>query len=139
MKSPVAQSDLVAGNASFGRGLMYQWAINAYSPAIRGGTATAIKYFITANSSSDANYTMASSGQGIIDVNLSYPSGMANSGSSALNIRVQAFRSRSFNGLPDASISVSSFGRCRIAGLEDGQSYYIRAYIEQNGDSERAD
>ncbi len=74
-------------------------------------------------------------------MDVSYPSGMValtNETPETPFIRVQAFRSKSFNGIPDASVLLLAPGTCRIAGLEDGESYYIRAYIEQNGDAERA-
>ena len=143
LKSPVAQSDVYGGNASFERGRVYQWAVNAYSPALKSGTSTVIGYFTTATAAGTGG-TLVSSGKGVIYADVTYPSGLAlntarASGVPTPIIRVQAFRSKSFNGLPDASLRVTSTGLCKIAGLEDGQDYYIRAYIEQNGGSTRDD
>ena len=53
------------------------------------------------------------------------------------SVRVQVFRSKSFNGRPDASVAVYAEGAYRLTGLEAGESYYLRAYIEQDGDAER--
>jgi hypothetical protein len=130
-KSPIAIGDVSPNNIVFERGKTYQWSVTAYSPALKTGTTTVLGYFSTA----DSGNLSASDGQGKIDVNVSYPSSMAYKSSAVPFIRVQAFRSKSFNGLPDATLRMSATGTCTLKGLEVGEDYYIRAYIEQGGDS----
>ena len=76
-----------------------------------------------------------------IKVRVTYPSNFALSTARASGlpdpfVRIQAFRTKSFNGLPDASVR-TGVGISEIMGLEDGESYYIRAYVEQDGDTVR--
>ncbi len=133
-KSPISVGDVSENIVVFERGKMYQWIVTGYSPAVRSGVSSAVGYFITSDASSSET-VHASGGKGVIDVSVSYPSGMAYQGSAAPFIRVQAFRSKSFNGLPDASVRIANAANCRITGLEEGESYFIRAYVEQGGDA----
>ncbi len=131
--SPIAIGDVSPNNFVFERGKTYQWSVTAYSPALKTGTTTVLGYFSTA----DSGNLSAPDGQGKIDVNVSYPSDMVYMrwNNATPYICVQAFRSKSFNGLPDASLRMSATGTCTLKGLEVGENYYIRAYIEQGGDS----
>ncbi len=132
-KTPIALGDVWTNGVAFEQGRQYQWAINAYSPAEKGGTATAVAVFQAASASVPGTEYPIFSGKGVIDVDVSYPSAMVALGSGRPFIRVQAFRSKSFNGIPDASVKCLTEGSCRLMGLESGESYYIRAYIEQGG------
>ena len=128
-----------------GPGFEYRWTVVPYSPGIRTAQEVLTPtegVFLTAATSAVAGAVNVSGGKGAITVNVAYPSGMvtldpATTYMEAPFIRVQAFRSKSFNGLPDASIQAKAVGTYTLSGLEDGASYYIRAYIEQDGDHER--
>ena len=143
-KSPLAVGDTWTNGITFEAGKTYQWAVNAFSPGVKSGTATAVQNFTTASLASADDSHYAAGGKGVIDVKVSYPSGMAYAATAKPSIRVQAFRSKSFNGDPDASLLVSapadaSMGNfspveVRLYGLELGIDYYVRAYIEQGGD-----
>ena len=135
-KSPLCVGDVSTNVVVFERGKTYQWIVNAYSPGVKSGVASTVGYFITSDqTASDSSNTYTAGGKGAINVKVAYPSGMATKGSATPFIRVQAFRSKSFNGLPAASVRIGiNVTSCRITGLEDGESYYIRAYVEQGGD-----
>ncbi len=135
--SPLCVGDVTENIVVFDPGKQYQWVVTAYSPAIRSGVSSVVGYFQTPDATATSAVN-APSGKGSIKVNVTYPSGLAYKGSTSPFIRVQAFRSKSFNGPPDASVRIANPATCIIRGLEDGQSYYVRAYIEQNGDRERA-
>ena len=138
---PYCVGDKIGSNA-FSDNATYTWQVKAYSPGVKAGSNVASGTFQTADFNADSSTgTFASAGKGAIDVKVMYPSGLAfnNANTPSAFIRVQAFRSKSFNGLPDASMAVSAAGTYRLNGLEAGQTYYIRAYIEQDGDAERDD
>ena len=135
-----------ASGYTFGADTAYTWEVVGYSPALRTGAATqqsGAAYIKTASWSSSGDSGLnASGGKGRISVKVDYPSGTAlnagrRSGLPDPFIRVQAFRSKSFNGVPDVSLRRSEAGVCTLNGLEDGESYYIRAYVEQDDDQER--
>ena len=116
----------------------YKWEVVPYSPAIQTAQ-TSEGVFLTAAKETAPDAANVS-GKCRIAVDVEYPSGMVALDSSAtyMNtpyLRVQAFRSKSFNGLPDASIQAKTVGTYTLTGLEAGESYYIRAYIEQGGDA----
>ena len=125
-----------------GPGFEYKWTVVPYSPAIRTAQTaltSSNEAFLTAGAEAVSGAVNVSGGKGAVTVEVSYPSEMVALDPSttfvaAPFIRIQAFRSKSFNGLPDASIQAKSVGTYSLAGLEDGESYYIRAYIEQGGD-----
>ena len=129
------------GSATFDAGETYSWKLVAYSPAYGADNSALVSEegrFVTASASaSNPSLVYAPGGKGSIDVDVSYPSDMVALGGGTTEIRVQAFRSKSFNGIPDASARLSASGVCRLTGLENGESYYLRAYIEQDGDAER--
>ena len=142
-KSPLAVGDTWTNGVTFEAGKTYQWAINAYSPGVKGGTATVVQNFTTASLTSAGDSHYAAGGKGVIDVKVSYPSGMAYAATAKPSIRVQAFRSKSFNGDPDANLLISAPAgasiwnftpvEVRLFGLELGVDYFVRAYIEQGG------
>jgi hypothetical protein len=134
---------------TFSNDFEYKWKVVGYSPAVKSGASTqtsAEGTFLTA--AANASGVHAPGGKGVIDVKVSYPSGMAFAKNADPFLRVQAFRSRSFNGIPEVSIvrSISGAGigvftpvNVRLLGLEDGEAYYVRAYIEQGGDAATRD
>ena len=127
------------GYEEFEFGKDYTWTVVAYAPARKSGdyvhsAAVSGEFLTTTFDPTDPNYLYAPSGKGVIDVAVSYPTAMVTLPSENAFIRVQAFRSKSFNGLPDASVSLTNATTCRLTGLELGVDYYIRAYIEQGDD-----
>jgi hypothetical protein len=76
-----------------------------------------------------------SGGKGWLTVNVRYPGGAGLGGSAA--IRVQAFRTRSFNGIADAEKQITAPGAVTLAGLDPEGLYYIRAYLDQNNNRRR--
>ncbi len=109
----------------------YYWRVKAFSPAALVGSAFSDQpsFRIAANDT-----VGRSGGMGWIDVNVRYP------GLTALTngapIRVQAFNTRSFNGIPDAELAVTSTGTVRLVGLVPGP-YAYRAYVDQNNNRKR--
>jgi hypothetical protein len=73
-------------------------------------------------------------GYGWCTVNVRYPGLAALAGGAP--IRVQAFRTRSFNGTADAEKQLSAVGSVTLAGLVPGL-YYFRAYVDQNNNRQR--
>ena len=113
--------------------------------------------FFAAMSDLPSNMGNGNGDKGLLFVNLRYPGMAAFTDGEKPKIRVQAFRSQSFNGLPDAEVTVTTTGLVTIAGLDiketrfvwsdaklafvsvtDDVKYYIRAFVDQNGDYRRA-
>ena len=116
----------------------YGWTVTAYSPALYDGVPALEpgSFKTAATAATDSTVLYAPAGKGSVSVNVKYPSAVLPfAGGESYFIRVQAFRSKSFNGLPDASMSVTSPGTYKLTGLEAGESYYLRTYIEQGGDA----
>jgi hypothetical protein len=109
----------------FGNGTYY-WKVRGFSPvALDGSTWTPQTTFRL-----DVGTTPGKSGgKGWLTVNVRYPGEAGLAGGAP--IRVQAFRTRSFNGIPEAEKQISAPGSVTLAGLEPGL-YYIRAYVDQN-------
>ncbi|MBQ6925112.1 MAG: hypothetical protein IJQ73_10770 [Kiritimatiellae bacterium] len=135
----------------------YYWTVTAYSPADRTGKKSAAADFFAAMSDLPSNMGNGNGDKGLLFVNLRYPGMAAFTDGEKPKIRVQAFRSQSFNGLPDAEVTVMTTGLVTIAGLDiketrfvwsdaamafvsvtDNVKYYIRAFVDQNGDYRRA-
>ena len=122
---PYHAGDVMPSGQTFANGTYY-WKVRGFSPAkTEGSSWTAQTTFRL-----DVNTTPGNSGgRGWLTVNVRYP-GAAGLGGGA-PIRVQAFRTRSFNGIPEAEKQISAPGSVTLAGLEPGL-YYIRAYVDQN-------
>jgi hypothetical protein len=109
----------------------YDYTIKAYSPAHTAGSAVSTKASFIASVATEPGY---SGGMGWCTVDIRYPggAGLLNGGT----IRVQAFESRSFNGLPVAEKPMTQVGTVTLGGLVPGL-YYLRAYVDQNNNRQR--
>jgi hypothetical protein len=109
----------------------YYWRVRGFSPTTAAGTAwsdqPSFRLDVNAGATDGA-------GKGWLTVNVRYP-GAAGLGGGA-PIRVQAFATRAFNGIPDAEKQISAVGSVTLAGLDPGV-YYIRAYVDQNNNRRR--
>lgn len=124
-------------------GATYTWTVSGYSPGVKNGiSGTRSTGVFTVASFAESGYTFASAGKGYIDVSIKYPSGMVVLNDEDTFVRLQAFKSKSLNGVPVASLKVTALADVqRLYGLEAGKSYYLRAYIEQTkaGDVDNRD
>ncbi len=124
----------------------YFWRVRCFSPVTTaGGAWSAANSFgldtqASANPSENGDRTW-------LDVKVRYPGGAWGLIDGA-PIRVQAFRSASFNGLPDAEVELvgaagsdpddpAYAGAVVLKGLAHGVDYYIRAYVDQNKNRKR--
>jgi hypothetical protein len=109
----------------------YYWKVRAFSPAETAGG------FWSAQLSFGLKVKAVvgdSGGKGWLTVNVRYPGGAGLGGGAP--IRVQAFKTRSFNGIADAEKQIAAPGAVTLAGLDPGL-YYIRAYVDQNNTRSR--
>ncbi|MGI6098579.1 MAG: LamG-like jellyroll fold domain-containing protein, partial [Kiritimatiellia bacterium] len=109
----------------------YYWRVRGFSPTTAAGTAWSDQpsFRLDVNASATDG-----GGKGWLTVNVRYPgaAGLAD----GAPIRVQAFATRAFNGIPDAEKQIAAPGNVTLAGLEPGV-YYIRAYVDQNNNRRR--
>jgi hypothetical protein len=119
------------GYAFISSDVKYDYTIKAYSPAHTAGSAASTKASFIAAVATEPGY---SGGMGWFTANIRYPggAGLLNGGT----IRVQAFASRSFNGLPAAEKPMTQVGTVTLGGLVPGL-YYLRAYVDQNNNRQR--
>jgi PKD repeat protein len=109
----------------------YYWRVKAVSPAVPAGGAWSDQPSFRLDVQTAPE---TSGGMGWCRVDVRYPGQTALSNGAP--IRVQAFRSRSFNGIPDGEAQLAAPGVATLAGLLPGV-YYIRAYVDQNNDRKR--
>ncbi len=131
----------------------YYWQVTGYRPtATASSTTSATASFRMATTiPKDTSGAVVNRGRfyqtdngnlhdkGVIYVNVRYPGMAAFSNDKTPYIRVQAFESKSFNGRPEAEVTVTSTGVVVVAGLDlTPGEYYIRAFVDQDGNFERA-
>ncbi len=113
----------------------YQWRLRAYSPKVQTGSVYYSAWTGYQSFMADVQATSATAYKtGWLVADARYY-GTAVS-SMAGKLRVQAFRTSSFNGVPDAEMTLSATGTVTLAGLSPG-TYYVRAFVDQDSDRER--
>ncbi len=114
-------------------GMDYTWKVRAYNVAVKNGSAEVTgKFRVPAFDAVMTNGQSAS-----VYVSLSYPTGWAYMNGNTPRILLEAFKSAGFNGIPAAGITLDGVGTGIISGLEIDGKYYLRAYIDLNGNSKR--
>ena len=111
----------------------YTWKVSMYNSKFQSDLWSAAKNFLM---SANANHE---NGYGGIKVNVKYRgpdqvvANAANLATAKGKIRVQAFATAGFGGIPTGEVvATGSDEQVVIAGLDDG-THYIRAYIDTNG------
>lgn len=150
---PYSIGDVLPNGAVFTAGNeTYYWQVIGYRPTYTANQTTSdmatfqMRTAVLKNPVAPAlnadNFVESSGdmhGKGILFVKVRYPGMAAFSNGKTPFIRVQAFKTPSFNGPPEAEASVTTTGLVVLAGLEvTPGDYYIRAFVDQDGDYERS-
>lgn len=130
---PYSIGSVLPTGEEFGFGETYKWEVSLFNPATPSGSAVSTGLFRT-GSGEEAPLASGFSTLNILPV---YNTGWAYKGGKTPKMIVQAFRSASFNGPADASVTIGEAGIARIGGLKVGQRYHIMVYIDQNGNGVR--
>ncbi len=112
----------------------YTWTVTAYSAANKSGTAAVSGVFKMPSISSISAMGTSST----LSAQIIYKTGWAYKNGKTPKMVVEAYKTASFNGAPEAMLSFNKTDAVQtIVGLENEKSYYLRAYVDQNNNGTR--